>query len=373
LFVLRQKRAMARNESKVPTAWKLPANRRRAEERRPGTTFFRYLVQRFGWLVLPALLLAAWAVCTDAVAGEPYRGPLIDAHNHFGGSFDPETMVRAMRANGVRAMVVMARNYPGPAGKADLPGTDKMALDLAAKFPGRFIPLVGMQRPMLTDADWSNPGHAVNALLKDTEKKLASGRFRGIGELIVRHFAYSRGRHAELNKPIYSAFTRAISRLALRFNVPVVVHMEGDPALVKDFERLIGDYPKVIYVWAHNCGRSRAPVIRRVLAEHPNLMCDLSGMMNFGKRTYGAGWPRMESYTALMEVGGRFLPQMQAIYENFSDRFMIGTDIAHAPVMNDAIYGGRIQRFRTLLGTLNPDTAKQLAETNAVRIFHLDR
>lgn len=364
---------MAQNESKVPAAWRISPNRRLAEGRRPGANLFQCQVQRFRGFVLPALLLTALVVCTDTVAGQPYRGPVIDAHGHMGGSFEPETMVRAMRANGVRTMVVMARNYPGPAGKRDLPGNDRMALDLAAKFPGRFIPLVGMQRPMLTDADWSNPGHAVNALLKGTEKKLASGRFRGIGELIVRHFAYSRGRHAELNKPIYSAFTRALSRLALRFNVPIVVHMEGDPALVKDFERLIGDYPKVIYVWAHNCGRSRAPVIRRVLAEHPNLMCDLSGMMNFGKQTYGAGWPRMESYTALMEVGGRFLPQMQAIYENFSDRFMIGTDIAHAPVMNDAIYGGRIRRFRTLLGTLRPDTAMRLAETNAVRIFHLDR
>jgi hypothetical protein len=364
---------MAQNESKVPTAWRISPNRRRAEGQRAGTNLFRYQVQRFRWFVLPAFLLAALVVCTDAVAGEPYRGPVIDAHNHIAGSFDTETMVRVMRANGVRAMVVMARNYPGPAGKRDLPGNDKMALDLAAKFPGRFIPLVGMQRPMLTDANWSKPGPAVKALLKDTEKKLASGRFRGIGELIVRHFAYSRGRHAELSKPIYSAFTRALSRLALRFNVPIVVHMEGDPALVKDFERLVGEYPKVIYVWAHNCGRSRAPVIRRVLAAHPNLMCDLSGMMNFGKQTYGAGWPRMESYTALMEVGGRFLPQMKAIYEDFPDRFMIGTDIAHAPVMNDAIYGGRIRRFRTLLGTLKPATAKRLAETNAVRIFHLDR
>lgn len=319
-----------------------------------------------------ALGAAVLAVCTDVAAAQPYRGPVIDAHGHMGGSFDPGTMVRVMRANGVRAMTVMARNYPGPAGQRDLPGNDRMALDLAAGFPGRFIPLVGMQRPMLTDADWSNPGPAVETLLQDTAKKLASGRFRGIGELIVRHFAYSKGRHAELDKPVDSAFTRALSRLALRFSVPIVVHMEGDPALVKDFDRLIGDYPKVIYVWAHNCGRSRAPVIRRMLAAHPNLMCDLSGMMNFGKQTYGAGWPRMESYTALVEVGGRFLPEMQAIYEDFPDRFVIGTDIAHARVMSDAIYGGRVRRFRALLGTLRPGTAKRLAETNAIRIFHLD-
>ena len=330
------------------------------------------MLKRLIAAALPAFLLATVVNCADAQAAEPYRGPVIDAHNHLGGSFDTETMLRAMRADGIRAMIVMARKYPGPAGERDLPGNDQLTLNLAAKFPGRFIPLIGMQLPMLTDADWSNLGLGMNALLNLTEKKLASGKFHGIGEVIVRHFAYSRGRHAELNKPIYSAFTQALSRLALKFDVPIVIHMEGDPALVKNFDRLIGEYPKVIYVWTHNCGRSKAPVIRRMLAEHPNLMCDLGGMANVGKH-YGTGWPRMEAYTALAERGGKFLPDMKAIYEDFPDRFMIGTDIAHAPAMNQRTYDRLIRRFRELLGTLKPETAKRLAETNAVRIFHLDR
>ncbi|MBI4183498.1 MAG: amidohydrolase family protein [Proteobacteria bacterium] len=326
-----------------------------------------------GALALAALLSAGPVA---GAAAEPYGGSIIDAHGHIGGSFDADTMARVTAANGVRAMILMARYYPGPEGKRDLPGDDGMALDLAARHPGRFIPLVGMQQPLLTGAGkWTQPDGAVKALLQSTDNKLASGRFRGIGEVIVRHFAYSSGPHAEIDHPIYSAFMKEISRLAQKYDLPVVVHMEGAPNLVADFGRLMAENAKVVYVWAHNCGRSQAPVIRDMLIRHPNLRCDLAGMINLAPRGYGygTGWPRMEAYTALMEVDGTFLPEMQAVYEDFSDRFVIGTDIAHAPVMNDRSYQLRIGRFRELLGTLTPETAKRLAETNAVRIFRLDR
>ena len=335
---------------------------------------FALIGPRFAGSVAGILVLIIVAV--GAAAAQTYDGPIIDAHGHIGGSFDTDLMDRVTKANGVRAMTLMARYYPGVPTGQDQPGDDDMALALAAKHPGRFIALVGMQRPLLTGPEkWHELGYAVNDLLETTEKNLASGKFHGIGEVIVRHFAYSKGRHAELNQPIYSAFMRELSRLAGKFDVPIVVHMEGAPDLVANFRRLIADNPKVVYVWAHNCGRSRAAVIRDMLTRHPNLMCDMAGMVNFAPRGhgYGTGWPRAEAYTALIEENGRFFPEMQAVYEDFSERFMIGTDIAHAPVMNERAYRARIQRFRRLLGTLKLETAKRLAETNAVRILHLDR
>lgn len=331
------------------------------------------ILRRLAACALVAVLVTAGV---RVAAADPYTGPIVDAHGHIGGSFDTDLMDRVTQANGVRAMTLMARYYPGMARDQDRPGDDDMALALAAKHPGRFIALVGMQRPLLTGPQkWNEPDDAVKGLLESTEKKLASGKFHGIGEVIVRHFAYSGGPHAELDQPIYSAFTRELSRLAAKFDVPIVVHMEGAPDLVANFSRLIAGNPKVVYVWAHNCGRSRAPVIRDMLTKHSNLMCDLAGMVNFAPRGvgYGTGWPRKEVYTALMEENGRFFPEMQAVYQDFPDRFVIGTDIAHASVMNERAYRVRIARFRDLLGTLKPETAKRLAETNAVRIFRLER
>ncbi|MFH1147779.1 MAG: amidohydrolase family protein [Pseudomonadota bacterium] len=308
------------------------------------------------------------------VAAELYTGPMIDAHSHLGASFDWDMIVNVMDRNNVSRQIVMARYYPGPAGQADRPGNDELALKLASKYPGQFFPLVGMQRPELTGANkWRNPDAAVEAILNEAEVKLATGRFWGIGEVIVRHFAYSSGKHAEEDNPIYSPFIQRLSQLATRFDMPIVLHMEGAPGLVKDFARLLRENSRVHYVWAHNCGRSKAPVIRAMLENHPNLYCDFSGMTNVGETGYGTGWPRMEEYTALIEKNGVLFPEMREVYDAFPDRFMIGMDVAHAPGMNPKNYRRRAQRFREILAQLTPQTAAAFAEGNAIRIFKLDR
>ena len=322
------------------------------------------------------VLLFTWIVWGTfcAFAGEPYTGPIIDAHGHLGSSFRAETIVSAMDTNNIAKQILMARYYPGPTGAADQPGSDELALELAQKYPGRFFPLVGMQRTELTGSSkWSKPDDAVEMLLRQTEEKLATGRFWGIGEVIVKHYAYSRGRDAEQDNPVYSPFMQRLSRLAARFDVPIVLHMEAAPRLVEDFSRLLQENRDVHYVWAHNCGRSHAPVIRAMLSAHANLFCDLAGMTNTGETGYGTGWPRMEEYNSLMEIGGKFLPEMREIYESFPDRFMLGMDVAHAPGMNLRNYSRRVERFRELLGQLSGATAKNFAELNALRIFKLEQ
>ena len=138
----------------------------------------------------------------------------------------------------------MARAYPGK-DDSDLLGDDKLALKLAETYPGRFYPLVGMQRPLLTGAHkWTAPDADVEALIRQTESKLASGKFFGIGEFIVRHWAYSPGIHAEQDNPIYAELMRRFSVLAAKYDVPMVIHMEGYPTLVADFSKLIAENPK---------------------------------------------------------------------------------------------------------------------------------
>ena len=300
--------------------------------------------------------------------------PIIDAHAHLGGSFDWDTIIKAMDKNGVSKQIVMARYYQGPTGSKDLPGDDEMALKLAEKYPGRFYPLVGMQRPGLTGAyKWNAPDSYVESLIQETEGKLATGIFFGIGEFIVRHWAYSSGYDAEQDNPIYSELMRRFSVLAGRFDVPIVIHMEGYPALVSDFSKLIAENPKTRYVWAHNCGRSKAAIIRDLLSHFPNLFCDLGNMTNTPPGGYGSGWPRKEEFTSLIERDGVLLPEMKSLYEEFPDRFMVGMDVAHAPGMNMQKYSRRVQRFRELLVQVNPETRAKIAELNAIRIFKIPR
>ena len=312
---------------------------------------------------------------TACASSGPIRSgqfPIVDAHGHIGASFDSTTILEMMDKNGVSKQIVMARYYPGPAGNFDLPGDDELALKLAETYPGRFYPLVGMQRPLLTGAHkWIKPDADIESLIRETERKLASGKFFGIGEFIVRHWAYSPGQHSEQSNPIYSELMRRFSVIAARYDVPMVIHMEGYPTLVADFSRLIAENPGTRYIWAHNCGRSNAPVIRRLLSSFPNLFCDLGGMTNTGMGCYGSGWPRKEKFTSLIERNGVLFPEMKSLYEEFPDRFMVGTDIAHAPAFYN--YPRRIQRFRELLEQLSPEARAKIAEQNAIRIFKLTR
>ena len=193
------------------------------------------------WKMVAVNLLVV--VLSTAHAGEPTRSgrfPIVDAHAHIGGSFKCAQILEDMDKNGVSKQIVMARAYPG--GDSDLPGDDQLALKLAETYPGRFYPLVGMQLPMLTGAHkWNTPDADVESLIRQTERKLASGKFFGIGEFIVRHWAYlpawahSPGVHAEQDNPIYSELMRRFSVLAAKYDVPMVMHMEGYPALGRGF------------------------------------------------------------------------------------------------------------------------------------------
>jgi len=324
--------------------------------------------------VVTVVMLISMVVASTGVAAERYTGPMIDAHGHLGASFDWDKIVEVMGRNNISRQIIMARYYPGPAGDADRPGSDELADELASRTPGRFFPLVGMQRQELTGANkWLNLDATIETILHKAETRLATGRFWGIGEVIVRHFAYTSGRHAELDNPVYSTFMQRLSQLAIRFDVPIVFHMEGAPHLVKDLSRLLREYSRARYVWSHNCGRSKASVIRSMLKNHPNLYCDLASMTNVGKSGYGIGWPRMEEYTALIEKNGVLFPEMREVYESFPSRFMIGMDVAHAQGMNFRNYGLRARRFRELLAQLTPQTAAAFAERNAIRIFKLNR
>lgn len=324
--------------------------------------------------VATVVMLIAFALARVSVAAEHYTGPMIDAHGHLGASFDWETIVDVMDRNNVTKQIVMARYYPGPPGSDDRAGNDKLALKLAREYPGRFFPLVGMQKPSLTGAHkWNKPDAVVQAILKRTEAKLNTGHFWGIGEVIVKHFAYTSGRHAELENPIYSPFMQRLSQLSAQFDVPIVFHMEGAPQFVEDLSLILRENSRARYVWSHNCGRSKASVIRTMLENHPNLYCDLASMTNVGGSGYGIGWPRMEEYSALIEEDGMLFPEMREVYETFPDRFMIGMDVAHAPGMNRSNYGRRANRFRELLAGLTPQTAAAFAEGNAIRIFKLNR
>jgi hypothetical protein len=223
-------------------------------------------------------------------------------------------------------------------------------------------------------------------LYKITEEKLASGRFHGIGEIIIRHYPYfnhpvGEGPAQYVKKEPNTVHMHRLAEIAIKHQRPLVIHMEGEPPLVAGLDAFLGKYPQLTLVWAHACGRIAPALIESLLAKHENLFCDLATMTNtyqgYGYsigRHYPArkGWPSAYEWTYLIEENGKFIPETKRAIERFPDRFLgVGMDNAHMEIV-EANYTSRMRRFRELLGTLAPDVAEKLAFKNAVRVFRLD-
>lgn len=301
------------------------------------------------------------------VPGTPsYDLPIIDAHGHLQRKMSAEDLIRLMDLVGVSRIVLQPT-------VGWLGGSDEQALDYARRFPGRFIPFIGFQDgPLATPAElWLNPNQKELNYLGEVGGKLKNGKFFGWGEIILRYYGHDRpggGKEPEINRPADSPLMFRIAELATRYRTPMIIHAEGEPLVVAAMGRLLSSYPDAQVIWAHNCGRQFVSEIRRLLKAHTNLFCDLGGMGNVS--SYGTGWPRTMPWTALVDdPSGELNPEMRQLFEDFSDRFMVGMDCYFLESYQS--YVARALRFRKWFSQLSPATASKLAHENAERILNL--
>jgi Tat protein secretion system quality control protein TatD with DNase activity len=302
-----------------------------------------------------------------------YDGPIIDGHAHWGDSFNESVILERYAKSGVIAQVVMPR-YLGL--KGDWPTTDEKVLEISSRHPNQLFVLAGMQRPDFTYMNWNSPDSNSQRILNEIDKKLENKKVFGIGEVLVRHWAYPNegkiGQHAEIDKRFDSLFIRQIARIAIKHQVPMVIHMEGYPELLNDLKVVLTEMPTLRLVWAHACGRSGSEIIRALLTAHTSLYCDLSNMTNTGG--YGSGWPKAEGFTHKLEAEGVFHEPFKKLILDFPDRFFVGMDVAHQSrwtMENGNTFEKRVKRTRELLATLPEPVAKKLAYQNVIKVYKL--
>lgn len=315
---------------------------------------------------IATLLLAA---CQGPPVADHVRNlPLIDVHGHVQEAMSAEELVRLMDQAGVSRMVLQATH-------GFERGTDEQALSYARNYPGRFVPFIGFQsRPGLYQ-NWNRvePTPAALAFLDSVEAKLKAGGYFGLGEIVLRyhgHVAPGANCCPEVDRSFDSPLLGRIVELAARFDVPMIIHAEGEPQVVAGMERAVRARPDAVFIWAHNCGRQAAAAIERLLREHANLYCDLGGMTNTQPSGYGTAWPRATPWTYPIENGeGRLVDEMRRLFEEFPDRFMVGMDVYFYGAYR--LFPERAQRFRQLLSQLSVPTARRLAHENAERVLKL--
>ena len=286
--------------------------------------------------LLAALLLAG--ACAIARAD---NHPFIDAHVHLN---DPALQLRLMEAHGATHAVVFW------GGRSD----NDSVLRAAEAHAPRLIPFASISpertayRPV-----WEGTDPA--PLLAQLDAMLATGRYKGIGEINAVHFPSTGFPETDFDPS--GPMLTGVLELARKHRVPVLLHVEL--TRLAEFERLLARFRDVTVVWAHG-GYTPLFLARRLLERHPNLVYELSA------RTW-AQHPRSPDYTILRD-GRRVWPEWLALVEEMPRRFLVGTDAANRSAEGDA---SRYESVQNLLRQLSPATRDAVASGNLRRVLGL--
>lgn len=287
--------------------------------------------------------LPPWALATVLAFLLPGRlaaqqqVPFLDAHVHLN---DPAAWVRLMDDHAIPWSVAFrGRNID----HRDLAAA-------AARWPDRITPFASISpehreyRQAWADGD--------TTILGELDSLLATGRFAGIGEISVSHFAGAGFPEADFDPS--GTIMRGIMALARRHGVPVSIHCEI--TRLREFEMLLESFPDVTVIWAHG-GYTPLVLAARMLERHPNLVYELSA------RTWVVH-PRSPDYTVLRD-GRAAWPQWLELVEAMPDRFIVGTD---ASLRSQASDLEKIRSVQGFLAQLTPATRELVARENLKRL-----
>ncbi|MGH7399524.1 MAG: amidohydrolase family protein [Candidatus Rokuibacteriota bacterium] len=291
------------------------------------------------------LRLGRWLVSMLALSGCAAGSPIVpfvDSHVHLN---DERLQVELMgRFGAQRAVVFWGRN-----------SDNESIADAAARHPDRFIAFASIspeRSAYRRDWDAEDP-----TLLKRLDELLASGRFKGIGEISAAHFPAAG--FAETDYDPMGSMMTGILTLARKHRVPVLVHVES--TRIRELSSVLEKYPDVPIIWAHG-GYTPLFVARRMLERHPNLYYELSA------RTWPRH-PRSPDYTILRD-GRSVWPEWLELIESKADRFVIGTDASHHARDREIM---KLESVQSFLRQLSPATRERVARTNLLKLLGADR
>jgi predicted TIM-barrel fold metal-dependent hydrolase len=272
---------------------------------------------------------------TPAAAGSVV--PFVDAHVHLNSlSMQLELMARWGAS---RAVVFWG-------GRSS---NDSVA-QAAREHPGVLIPFASIS-PERTAYRPHWEQHS-GELLRQLDEMLATGLYKGIGEISAAHFP-SAG-FAETDFDVNGPMMTGILELARKHKVPVMVHVES--TRMAALSQLLQRFSDVPVIWAHG-GYTPLFLARRMLAQHPNLYYELSA------RTW-PHHPRSPDYTILRD-GTRVWPEWLELIEEKPGRFLVGTDASHRSASSDGMKYASVQGF---LAQLSPAAREEVASGTLMRL-----
>lgn len=246
--------------------------------------------------------------------------PVFDAHIHY--SHDavelvpPAEIAKLLRAAGVRKAMVSS---------SDDNGTQKL-LEAA---PDIVVPALRPYRRRGETSTWMNDLTVIDYV----EDLLAKNKYVALGEFHI------------YGEQVKTPVMQRMIELAEQYDL--LLHSHSDAEAI---DLIFEAYPEARVLWAHS-GFSRPDEVREVLRRHKNLWSDLA-------------------FRSDQSSNGVVPPDWRAAFDEFPDRFMVGTD-TFAP--ERWYYVGEHAAFsRKWLSSLPEDLALNIAYRNAERMLGLD-
>jgi predicted TIM-barrel fold metal-dependent hydrolase len=280
------------------------------------------------WLI--AVLSTTFLLIGSHGAAAEYKGPIVDAHSHVPNLAAIDAYVAAMKKHNITKVVLL--------GVGGVQKDDVAWIGAAAKkYPGVVIPGAPVADP--TDAGVAKAAEALDAL-----------KAKALGEVHGRQVSRKIDRDP-------ATFGKLFELGAAR-GVPVIIHEEFTDAAAKQLEAALAAHRKTTVVIAHG-GEGPPARVDALLARHPNLFFDLSGM-------------HYQRKPSLATEAGPLDAAWKTVIEKYPDRFLMGIDVWAARLFEAPTLDKLMAWTRRVLGELKPDVAERVAAKNAAAVFKLE-
>jgi len=320
----------------------------------------------------------------------------VDTHNHLvgrrvKGKYDIEksslNALEAMDAAGVRLNLIL----PMPQAvsqKLKLHFED--IVPIVKKYPDRFAALGGGGTLNVMIQQALKDGRVTEAMEKEFDARaweLVRKGAVGIGEMTAEHFSMDEEHPYETAPPDHPLFLR-LADFAARYDLPIDLHMEAIPEEmpmpsrfksppnpkvlkpnIKAFERLLAHNRNAKIIWVHlgwdNTGKRTIALTRRLLAENQNLYMSIRIASGMRER-------KVVSPTFPLDKDGRLKEEWLKLFQEFPDRFFIGSDEIIKKANNHPS-AGSIRSTVGMVDQLPGKLKSQIGYENACRLYGLKK
>ncbi len=198
------------------------------------------------------------------------------------------------------------------------------------------------------------------------EQAMQSGKYKGFGEIGLHHMP-SVKRNANMIIKADHPWMLKLADIAAKYDVPIDIHMEATDDNNAALERLLAHNRKTKIVWAHagwsQLGTATADVWERLMTRHSNLY----GSIKHRTPTRRDPSPMVN----VRDESGRIEADWLRLFERFTDRFMIGSDIAPGTFVKGGNDFRHLKHMQAFLRRLPPHLLGPIARDNAIRVFNL--